>query len=47
MGQRLGVSSELKPLGVGAAKASLNRALEFDASDPKPGDLAMDRLKVR
>jgi len=26
MGQRLGLTSKLKPLGVGAAKASLNRA---------------------
>ena len=47
MGQRLGLSSELKPVGVGAAKASLNRALELDGSDPKPSDLAMARLKVR
>ena len=46
MGQRLGLSSELKPLGVGAAKASLKRADEFDGSDPKPGDLAMSRMKV-
>ena len=47
MGQRLHVSSKLKPLGVGAAKASLNRAMEFDALDPKPGDLGMTRMKVR
>ena len=40
------MSSKLKPLGVGAAKASLNRALQFDGLDPKPGDLAMGRLKV-
>ena len=46
MGQRVGVCSKLKPVGVGEAKASLNRALELHASDPKPGDLAMDRLKV-
>ena len=46
MGQRLSVSSKLKPIGVGAAKASLNRAAEFDALDPKPGDLGMTRLKV-
>ena len=39
--------SELKPLGVGVAKASLNRANEFVGLDPKPGDLAMARLKVR
>ena len=47
MGQRVSLSSKLKPLGVGAAKASLNRATEFDGLDPKPGDLAMGRLKVR
>ena len=47
MGQRLGLSSKLKPLGVGAAKASLNRATEFDGLDPKPGDLGMTRVKVR
>ena len=47
MGQRLNLSSKLKPLGVGAAKASLNRATEFDGLDPKPSDLAMARLKVR
>ena len=40
------MSSKLKPMGEGAAKASLNRAMEFDALDPKPGDLAMSRLKV-
>ena len=47
MGQRLGLSCKFKPLGVGAAKASLNRATEFDELDPKPGDLGMTRLKVR
>ena len=47
MGQRLGVSGKLKPVGEGAAKASLKRANESDASDPKPGDLAMGRLKAR
>ena len=47
MGQRLSLTSKLKPIGVGAAKASLNRAIEFDALDPKPGDLGMTRLKVR
>ncbi len=46
MGQRLSVSSKLKPVGGGAAKASLNRAIELDALDPKPSDLAMSRLKV-
>ena len=38
--------SKLKPLGVGVAKASLNRATKFDALDPKPGDLGMTRMKV-
>ena len=47
MGQRLKVTSKLKPRGVGAAKASLNRANEFVGLDPKPVDLAMARLKVR
>ena len=39
--------SKLKPLGVGEAKASLNRAHELDGSDPKPSDLGMARLKIR
>ena len=47
MGQRLNVSSKLKPIGVGAAKASLNRATEFDVLDPKRRDLVMSRLNVR
>jgi hypothetical protein len=47
MGQRVSLSSKLKPLGVGAAKASLNRAIKLLGLDPKPGDLAMGRLKVR
>ena len=47
MGQRVGFASELKPVGVGGAKASLNRAPKFVESDPKPGDLAMARVKVR
>ena len=47
MGQRVSLRSKLKPIGVGAAKASLNRATEFDALDPKPGDLGMTRMKVR
>ena len=46
MGQRLKVGSELKPVGGGVAKASLNRASELPALDPKPDDLAMARLKV-
>ena len=47
MGHRLGLTCKLKPLGVGVAKASLNRATEFDELDPNPGDLGMARLKVR
>ena len=46
MGQRLNFISKLKPIGVGAAKASFNRAIELIGLDPKPGDLAMDRLKT-
>ena len=46
MGQRLSLSSKLKPVGEGVAKASLKRANKFDGLDPKPGDLAMTRLKV-
>ena len=46
MGQRLNLTSELKPIGVGVAKASLNRAIQFVGLDPKPGDQAMGRLKV-
>ena len=40
------MSSKLKPLGVGTAKASLNRATEYVALDPKADDLDMGRLKV-
>jgi hypothetical protein len=47
MGQRLSLSSKLKPLGVGAGKPSLKRANELLGLDPKPGDLAMCRMKVR
>ena len=46
MGQRLNLTSKLKPIGVGAAKASLKRAHELHGLDPKPSDLAMVRLKV-
>ena len=38
---------KLKPIGVGVAKASLNRAIQSYEIDPKPGDLVMGRLKVR
>ena len=47
MGKRLGLSGKLKPLGVGAAKASVKCANESDGSDPKPSDLGMSRMKVR
>lgn len=47
MGQRVNLCSKLKPVGGGVAKASLNRALELQGLDPKPGDLAMGRLKVQ
>jgi hypothetical protein len=47
MGQRVSLTCKLKPRGVGAAKASLNRAFEYVGLDPKPGDLGMARLKVR
>ena len=46
MGQRLKVACKLKPIGVGVAKASLNRANKYAVLDPKPSDLVMDRLKV-
>src|SRR5690606_5467999 len=38
---------ELKPIGVAAAKARLNRATEDVGVDPNPGELGMTRLKVR
>ena len=58
MGQRVSQCSKLKPIGVGVAKASLHRAkigalTELSANCklhrfyPKPGDLAMGRLKGR
>jgi hypothetical protein len=47
MGQRVSLIGKLKPLGVGVAKASLNRAFKSMGLDPKPSDLAMSRLKVR
>ena len=46
MGPRVSVACELKPIGEGAAKASLNRATEYHALDPNPGELDMARLKV-
>ena len=46
MGQRLNLTSKLKPIGVCEAKASLNRATKLQVVDPKPDDLVMARLKV-
>ena len=44
--RRVTVASEVKSGKLGAeAKASLKRAREFGAVDPKPGDLSMGRLK--
>ena len=40
------MTCKLKPIGEGAAKASLNRANQYVDIDPKPVDLAMARLKV-
>ena len=41
------VCSKVKVFCTGAeAKASLNRANELHAVDPKPGDLSMCRLKL-
>ena len=44
----LGVAlgGEVKPPGEAVAKASLNRALESPGADPKPGELAMARVKL-
>ena len=42
------VCSKVKNLRFGAeARASLNRATKLHVIDPKPGDLAMSRLKWR
>ena len=48
MVRRVNAVSKVKYLRYGAeAKASLNRALKSVVFDPKPGDLAMSRLKLR
>ena len=39
------VRGEVNPWGVAVAKASLNRAFESRALDPKRGDLPMARVK--
>ncbi len=45
--QRVTVCGKVKPSGVAVAKASLNRANESHAVDPKPVDLPMARVKDR
>ena len=45
MSQRVTLRSKVKPSGVAVAKASLNRANELLAVDPKPSDLSMARVK--
>ena len=48
MVRRVNVTGEVKCFRHGAvAKASLNRAIKSVVFDPKPGDLAMIRLKWR
>ena len=48
MVRRVNVTSEVKHFRCEAgAKASLNRAIKLVVFDPKPGDLAMSRLKLR
>ena len=48
MVRRVNVTSKVKLLRSAAeAKASLNRAAKLVVFDPKPGDLAMSRLKWR
>ena len=48
MVRRVIVCSELKVFSTGGeARASLNRATELHAIDPKLGDLSMSRLKWR
>jgi len=47
MSQRVIVSSKVKSQDGAEAKASLNRANELLAVDPKPDDLTMARMKRR
>jgi hypothetical protein len=41
------VRGEVKARAVAVAKASLKRAFQSRALDPKPGDLSMGRVKRR
>ena len=46
MSLRVNVASKVKHFRCEAvAKASLNRAIQLQAVDPKPGDLPMARMK--
>ena len=47
MNRRVTVACKVKAKAGAAAKASLNRALQYAAVDPKPGDLPMSRVKLR
>ncbi len=48
MVRRVMICSKVKYLRYGAeARASLKRAIQLYVIDPKPGDLAMSRLKWR
>ena len=48
MVRRVIVTGKLKAFSAGGeARASLNRASKLHVIDPKPGDLAMSRLKWR
>ena len=47
MGQRLKVSSKLKPIRWRRSESESEQGEnEFDALDPKPSDLVMSRLKA-
>ncbi len=46
MGQRLSVSGKLKPIRCRRSESESEQGVQSDALDPKPGDLAMARLKV-
>src|SRR5262245_64576034 len=43
MGQRLNLTSKLKPIGVGEAKASLNRATKFRLAFASPTPIGLSR----
>ena len=45
MNQRVSVGRKVNPKGEAVAKASLNRANEWPALDPKRDELGMTRLK--